>query len=134
MSTNPESPSVDLMRKSMKGKYDGRKNNGRRRSQLKSGPIPLYLKNKTRNYSFRILELYDSIASDEQIYTAAWKDGNYELCAQLRREHRDRAYGKAYVAENPAKAEAKQPDPRMTEAITKLLPERHNEPAKPPVM
>jgi hypothetical protein len=134
MANNDNSPSVDLMRKSMKGKDDERRNNGRSPRKVKPGPKPLYLQRKTRNYSSRVLELYDSIASDEQIYTAAWKDGNYELCAQLRREHRDRAYSKAYVAENPAKAEAKQQDPRMAEAIAKLLPKARNETAKTPVM
>jgi hypothetical protein len=134
MANNDNSPSVDLMRKSMKGKYDGRRKNGKSRRGNKPGPKPLYLQRKSRNYSSRVLELYDTIASDERIYAAAWKDGNYELCAQLRREHRDRAYGKAYVAENPAKAEAKQQDPRMAEAITRLLPKPRNEPAKLPVM
>ena len=112
-----------ISRKLVKKRYDGRALNGKNRHGDKPGPKPLYLQRKTRNYSSRVLELYDAIASDEQLYTAAWNDGNYELCAQLRREHRDRAYGKAYVAENPERNAGPMPiDPRLQAAIDRLIP------------
>jgi hypothetical protein len=61
---------------------------------------------------------------DQQIYQAAWNDGNYELCTALRREHRDRAFGKAYIAENPEKAANAGTinDPRLQNEIRELIP------------
>jgi hypothetical protein len=138
MANSDNSPSVDLMHKSMKGKYDGRRNNGatkaRRRLNSDLGRKPHWLKNLDRNDAARVLEQFNGIASPEQIYKAAWEKGKFELYADLYKQFQDRWLGKPYTAENPIKLAAKQPDPRMTEAIAKLLPKRHNEPATPPVM
>jgi hypothetical protein len=63
MIENDNPQSGDLQPKPMKGKYDGRKNNGKKRRGVKPGPKPLYLQRKTRNYSSRVLEKYDAIAT-----------------------------------------------------------------------
>src|SRR5215831_1918005 len=56
-----------ISRKLVKKRYDGRANNGRNFRGNKPGPKPLYLQRKTRNYSSRVLELYDAIATDQAI-------------------------------------------------------------------
>jgi hypothetical protein len=102
MANNDNSPSVDLVRKSMKGKYDGRRNNGatkaRRRLNSNLGRKPRWLKNLDRNDAAKVLEQFDAIASPEQIYKAAWEKGKFELCADLYKQFQDRWLGKPFLA------------------------------------
>jgi len=129
MANNDNSSSVDLMRKSMKGKYDGRRNNGatkaRRRLNSNLGRKPRWLKNLDRNDAAKVLEHFDAIASPEQIYQAAWEKGKFELCADLYKQFQDRWLGRPFIAENPNKPAnnlALANDPRLQEAIKQLIP------------
>ena len=73
MSTDVTQNAGDLQPKPMKGKYDGRKNNGRYKSTIKRGPKPLYLQHISRNRAALIVKEFDSIESWPQIVTAAWE-------------------------------------------------------------
>ena len=127
MSENADSNSADLQPKPMKGKYDGRRTNGRYKSAVKRGPKPLWLHHMGRNTAAKILKELDSIASPAEIYKAAWEKGNHALCFEMRRYANDRLFGKPFTAENPEKAKTADPlahDSRLQDAIKKLLPAR----------
>jgi hypothetical protein len=125
MSEHADSNSGDLQPKLMKGKYDGRKTNGRYKSAVKRGPKPLWLHHMGRNTAAKILKELDSIASPAEIYQAAWAKGNHALCFEMRRYANDRLFGKPFTAENPVKAKTADPmaqDSRLRDAIKELLP------------
>jgi hypothetical protein len=127
MSANADSNSADLQPKPMKGKYDGRRTNGRHASGNKPGPKPLYLKHMSRNAAARTIEQFDSIATAAQIYARAWEAGKLESCIQMRSTAEYRLYGKPFTAENPEKAKTADPmahDSRLQDAIKRLLPPR----------
>jgi hypothetical protein len=111
----------------MKGKYDGRRTNGRHSSGNKPGPKPLYLKRMSRNSAAKTIEQFDSIATAAQIYARAWEAGKLEACIQMRLTAEYRLYGKPFTAENPEKAKTSDPmahDSRLQDAIKRLLPAR----------
>lgn len=127
MSEKDNSQSGDLLPKPMKGKYDGRKNNGatkaRRRLNSNLGRKPRWLKNLDRNDAAKVLGEFDAIATPAQVYAAAWEKGKFELCADMYKQFQDRWLGRPFIAENPNKpSNSRQPDPRILDAIDKLLP------------
>lgn len=125
MSDEPKTNSDDVSPKSMKGKYDGRKNNGRYKSAVKRGPKPVYLKHMSRSSAGKVLEQFDSIASWAEIYARAWESGKLESCIQMRLNAEYRLFGKPFVAENPEKvmkADALNQDSRLQDAIKQLVP------------
>lgn len=135
MSTNPISEQlrdaaqvVESACKSMKGKYDGRRNNGRKktgvRAYSKPGPKPLWVKNLTKNKASRSLQAIDAIASPEEIYSRAIAANLLSLAWQVRCDIENRLYGKPYTAINPdEKAKpATITDNRLQIAIQQLIP------------
>lgn len=134
MSSDPNQNSADLMPKPMKGKYDGRRNNGRYKSKAKRGPKPFYLKALSRNGAAKILEKLNAIATPEEIYRQAFERKLFALCWQIREDLSNRVWGKPYTAENPQKADpasSLREDQRLQDAITHLVPAK---PSKPTVM
>jgi hypothetical protein len=95
--------------KSMKGKYDKRKNNGDagRFTQYgaKAGPTPKWLKNLSRNKSTTYLEQCDAIKTPAQMFQEAIEAKSYALAWQIRQDLENRAYGRPYVQINPAEKE-----------------------------
>jgi hypothetical protein len=108
--------------KSLMRRYDRRAFNGRYQSTNKRGPKPLYLKTKSLNSSLRSLASFEKIATDEDIYKKAWDVGDYKTCAELKERNRNRAFGRPFVAVNPA-AQPAGPvqDNRLQDAIKKLV-------------
>lgn len=104
MSADTNLNAGDLQPKPMKGKYDGRRNNGRYKSKVKRGPKPLYLQHISRNRAALIVKEFDSIASWPEILTAAWEKRDIAACTQVRIYVENRLYGRPFVAENPAQA------------------------------
>src|SRR5215469_15443932 len=106
MNTDDSSTPSDLPRKPMARKYDGRKNSGatkaRRRVFSNLGRKPNWAKHLSRNDAAEILRGFDAIATPEDIYRAAWEDGNFELCANMYKQIQDRVMGRPFVAVNPA--------------------------------
>lgn len=82
-------------------KYDGRKNNGRYKSEAKRGPKPLYVQHMSRNSAAKVLQAYDLIAKLSDIYRAAFEQNKLELCVQMRENALNRAYGRPYQASDP---------------------------------
>jgi hypothetical protein len=131
MSDDQNRNSDDLRPKPMKGKYDGRKNNGatkaRRRVFSNVGRKPNWAKHLSRNEAVTTLREFDDIASPADIYRAAWEKGNLGLCVELYKQFHDRLHGKPFTAENPekvAKAETLAQDTRLRDAIKQLVPSR----------
>jgi hypothetical protein len=122
--TDDKPESGDLQPKPMKGKYDGRKNNGatksRRRTFSNMGRKTLIAKRLSRNDAAKTLEELVDIASPADIFRAAWEKGNVALCAEMYKQFQDRLLGRPFIAENPAKTEAKVPDEKIRRAITNL--------------
>jgi hypothetical protein len=123
MSADNTSNPADLQPKPMKGKYDGRKNNGRYKSKVKRGPKPLYLQHISRNRAALIVKEFDSIASWPEILAAGWEKRDIAACTQVRIYVENRLYGRPFVAENPAQAKTGDTlaeDSRLQDALAKL--------------
>jgi hypothetical protein len=111
----------------MKGKYDGRRNNGRYKSTVKRGPKPQWLKHLSRNSAGKVLEAFDGIATWSQIYARAWEAGKLESCIQMRLSAEYRLFGEPFTAENPekaAKSNVLDQDGKLQGAIKDLIPQR----------
>ena len=136
MGDNENSQSGDPQHKPMKGKYDGRRNNGKKRTAMKRGPKPKWMKHLSRNAASKLLQEFDNIVPFPEIYKYCWEHGKVELMVGMREYVWNRLEGRPFIAENPVKVLPKQPDPRIQEAIDRLLPKPtpRNETAKPPVM
>ena len=129
MSTDPGSNSSNLQPKSMKGKYDKRKNNGstreRRRTNPNLGPKPKWMKHISRNAAYMILRQFDDIASPADVYAWCWEHKKVELMVGMREYVWNRLEGRPFIAENPekaAKAETLTQDARLQDAIKQLVP------------
>jgi len=124
------SPFVDLQPKPMKGKYDKRCKSpksiaaivGAQRSQKQLGRKPNWMKHLSRNSAYKILQEFDDIVPFSEIYKWCWEHGKVELMVGMREYVWNRLEGRPFIAENPQKAEVKQTDPRIQEAIDRLLP------------
>jgi hypothetical protein len=129
MATDDKSNFTDLPAKPMKGKYDGRKTNGRYKSAVKRGPKPKWMQHLSRNKASEVLRQFDSIASPAEIYAAAWEKGKFELCADMYKQFQDRLHGRPFIAENPAKvnkSDALEQDDRLQKAIKELVPQKQS--------
>jgi hypothetical protein len=123
MSADTNLNAGDLQPKPMKGKYDGRRNNGRYKSKVKRGPKPLYLQHISRNRAALIVKEFDSIASWPEILKAAWEKRDIAACTQVRVYVENRLYGRPFVAENPTQAKAGETlkeDGRLQDALKTL--------------
>src|SRR5215469_6890699 len=110
----PQQPeSSDLPRKTMAGKYDGRKNNGatkkRRRMFSNLGRRTNWAKHLEKTDVSKTLRKFDGIATPEDLYRKAWEDGNLELCANLYKQFQDRLLGRPFIAINPAEERKQSP-------------------------
>src|SRR5215470_5058672 len=101
--------SSDFPRKSMAGKYDGRKHNGatkkRRRMFSDLGRRTNWAKHLEKTDISRTLRKFDDIATPEDIYRKAWEDGDLELCAGMYKQFQDRLLGRPFIATNPAETQ-----------------------------
>src|SRR5215472_15118496 len=127
MSTDPNSH-PDLQRKLMKGKYDGRQNNGatkaRRRVFSNLGRKPKWMKHLSRNKAWEMLDEFDSLASPAQIYAYCWEKKQIDYLLRLREYVWNRAEGRPFVAVNPeatAKVDVLKQDNRLQLAIKELV-------------
>jgi hypothetical protein len=93
---------VKIPDKPLKGKYDGRRFNGRERKKGKSGPKPNIFLNLAERHCKEALTRFEAIATLAQIYEEAWNRKNLALCVQMRENAADRAYGRPFVSINPA--------------------------------
>jgi len=124
MSTDEKPEPGDIQPKPMKGKYDGRRNNGKSPRRVKPGPKPNWAKNLERNSAAKSLREFDDIATPAQIYRSAWEKGDVKLCAEMYRQFQDRLLGRPFVAENPAKTDpTKSPDndEKLQGAVKRLI-------------
>jgi hypothetical protein len=105
----------DFPAKSMKGKYDGRKNNGatkaRRRANSKLGRKPIWAKNLTRNMAAVVLKEN----SAKELWARLLNSSDERIQFETMRYLTDRLEGKPFTAINPA-AEGKPGAPGQSAA------------------
>jgi len=124
MSDDNKPESVDPQPKPMKGKYDGRRFNGRKRTGNKPGPKPKWMNNISRNAAYKILKEFDTIVSPSEIYAWCWENKKVELMVGMREYVWNRFEGRPFIAENPAKAADSNPaasDQRLQTALKTLI-------------
>ena len=147
--SDPNQNPADLQPKPMKGKYDGRRNNGatkaRRRANSNLGRKPAWLKHLSRNSAYHVLRKHNDQELWSQILTAttfvsggrnkpAVEVPDMRLRFEALRYLTDRRDGRPFIAENPQKADpasSLREDQRLQDAITQLVPTK---PDKPTVM
>jgi hypothetical protein len=112
----------DFPVKSMKGKYDGRKNNGatkaRRRANSKLGRKPIWAKNLTRNMAAVVLKEN----SAKELWAKLLNSSDERIRLETLRYLTDRLEGKPFTAINPAaEGQPMLQDNRLQVAIQNLV-------------
>lgn len=110
--------------KPLKGKYDGRRNNGAHLRELnrkhKTGPIPLHANELSRRQAKKALDEFDAIATWTQIYNLAWEEKRLTELVRIRESVENRYFGKPYTATPPDNGKPGWQDNRLQVAIQNL--------------
>lgn len=115
---------TEVPRKPLQGKYDGRRNNGKRGRVPDSGRKPLWARNLGRNTAHKVLVEFDAIIEPAQIYKRALDANLLSLCWEMRCAVENRLLGRPFVALNPAETPQSasiQQDNRLQLAIGTLV-------------
>jgi len=109
MDNQVTTPIIDEPVKLMKGKYDGRRNNGgHHRKSVDRGVgnrKPKWKRHLDKNMAAHELKLCDAYKAPSQMFIEAIEAKSYALAWEIRTGLENRAFGRPYVQVNPAEKE-----------------------------